>query len=46
MIKDTGGQPQVQVEADRVEVHGHLDGKMSAQNVVVGIQTGVVEGDD
>ena len=43
VIKDTGSISG-QVEADRVEVHGHLDGKISAQNVVVG-QTGVVKGD-
>ena len=43
VIKDTGSISG-QVEADRVEVHGHLDRKISAKNVVVG-QTGVVKGD-
>ena len=32
------------IEADRVEVHGHMDGKISGQDIVVG-STGTVKGD-
>ena len=43
VIKETGSISG-HVEADRVEVHGHLDGKISAVNVIIG-STGVVKGD-
>ena len=43
VIKETGSISGT-VEADEVEVHGHLDGKISAINVVIG-STGVVTGD-
>jgi cytoskeletal protein CcmA (bactofilin family) len=43
VIKETGSISG-HVEADRVEVHGHLDGKISAKNVIIG-STGVVKGD-
>ena len=32
------------IEADRIEIHGHLDGKISGTDVVVG-STGTVKGD-
>ena len=32
------------MEAETVEIHGHLDGKVSADNVVIG-SSGVVKGD-
>ena len=41
VIKETGSISGT-VEADEVEVHGHLDGKISAVNVVIG-STGVVK---
>ena len=43
VIKDTGSISG-EIEADRVEIFGHLDGKISAENVVIG-STGVVKGD-
>lgn len=43
VIKETGSISGT-VEADEVEVHWHLDGKISAVNVVIG-STGVVKGD-
>ena len=43
VVKETGSISG-SVEADIVEVHGHLDGKISAENVVIG-STGVVKGD-
>ena len=43
IIKETGSISGG-VEADNVEIHGHLDGKISAENVVIGT-TGVVKGD-
>ena len=32
------------IEADDVEIHGNLDGKVTAQNIVIGA-TGTVKGD-
>ena len=32
------------IEGDRVEIHGHLDGKVSGQDIVIG-GTGTVKGD-
>ena len=43
MIKETGSISGA-VEADKIEIHGHLDGKISADNVIIG-STGVVKGD-
>ena len=43
VIRDTGSITGT-IEADNVEIHGHLDGKVSAQNIVVGA-TGTVKGD-
>ena len=43
MVRDTGSITGT-IEADDVEIHGHLDGKVSAQNIVVGA-TGTVKGD-
>ena len=43
MIKETGSISGG-VEAETVEIHGHLDGKVSADNVVIG-SSGVVKGD-
>ena len=43
VIKDTGSISG-EVEADKVEVHGHLTGKISARHVVIG-SSGVVKGD-
>ena len=43
IIRDTGSITG-SIEADDVEIHGHLDGKISAENVVIG-STGVVKGD-
>ena len=43
VIKETGSISGA-VEADKIEIHGHLDGKISADNVVIG-STGVVKGD-
>ena len=42
-VRDTGSITGT-IEADDVEIHGHLDGKVSAQNIVVGA-TGTVKGD-
>ena len=42
-IRETGSITGT-IEADDVEIHGHLDGKVSAQNIVVGA-TGTVKGD-
>ena len=39
IVRDTGS-----IEADTVEIHGHLDGKVSADNIVIGA-TGTVKGD-
>ena len=44
IIKETGSISG-EVEADHVEIHGHLDGKISANNVVIG-STGVVNASD
>ena len=35
IIRDTGSITGT-IEADVVEIHGHLDGKVSAQNIVIG----------
>jgi len=43
VIKETGSISGG-VEAETVEIHGHLDGKVSADNVVIG-SSGVVKGD-
>ena len=43
VIRDTGSITGT-IEADDVEIHGHLDGKVSAQNIVIGA-TGTVKGD-
>ena len=43
IIKETGSISGG-VEAETVEIHGHLDGKVSADNVVIG-SSGVVKGD-
>jgi len=43
VIKETGSISG-QVEADKVEIHGHLDGRVVATNVIIG-STGVVKGD-
>jgi cytoskeletal protein CcmA (bactofilin family) len=43
VIKETGSISGG-VEAETVEIHGHLDGKVSADNVVIGA-SGVVKGD-
>ena len=43
IIRDTGSITG-SIEADDVEIHGHLDGKVSAQNIVIGA-TGTVKGD-
>ena len=43
IIRDTGSITG-SIEADDVEIHGHLDGKVSADNVVIG-SSGVVKGD-
>ena len=42
-IRETGSITGT-IEADDVEIHGHLDGKVSAQNIVIGA-TGTVKGD-
>ena len=39
MITNTGF-----IEADVVEIHGHLDGKVSGQDIVIGA-TGTIKGD-
>ena len=43
VVRETGSITGT-IEADDVEIHGHLDGKVSAQNIVVG-STGTVKGD-
>ena len=43
IVRETGSITG-SIEADRIEIHGHLDGKVSAQNIVVGA-TGTVKGD-
>ena len=43
IVRETGSITGT-VEGDHVEVHGHLDGKVSADNVVIG-SSGVVKGD-
>ena len=43
IIRETGSITG-SVEGDHVEIHGHLDGKVSADNVVIG-SSGVVKGD-
>jgi cytoskeletal protein CcmA (bactofilin family) len=43
IIRETGSVTGT-IEADRVEVHGHLDGKISGDDVIVGA-TGTVKGD-
>ncbi len=43
VVKETGSISG-EVEADRVEIHGHLDGKVVAMHVVIG-SSGVVKGD-
>ena len=43
IIRETGSITGT-IEADHVEIHGHLDGKISGDNVIVGA-TGTVKGD-
>ena len=43
IVKETGSITGT-IEADRVEIHGHLDGKVSGQDGVIG-STGTVKGD-
>ena len=43
IVRDTGSITGT-IEADDVEIHGHLDGKVTAQNIVIGA-TGTVKGD-
>ena len=43
IVRETGSITG-SIEADLVEIHGHLDGKVSADNVVIG-SSGVVKGD-
>ena len=43
IIRDTGSITG-SIEADDVEIHGHLDGKVSASNIVIGA-TGTGKGD-
>lgn len=43
IVRDTGSITG-SIEADNVEIHGHLDGKVTAQNIVIGA-TGTVKGD-
>ena len=43
IIRETGSITGT-IEGDHVEIHGHLDGKVSADNVVIG-SSGVVKGD-
>ena len=43
IIRDTGSITG-HIEADDVEIHGHLDGKVTAQNIVIGA-TGTIKGD-
>ena len=42
-MRDTGSITG-SIEADDVEIHGHLDGKVTAQNIVIGA-TGTIKGD-
>ncbi len=35
IVRDTGSITG-SIEADDVEIHGHLDGKVAAQNIVIG----------
>ena len=43
IVRDTGSITGT-IEADDVEIHGHLDGKVSGQDIVIGA-TGTVKGD-
>ena len=43
IIRETGSITGT-IEADHVEIHGHLDGKISGDNVIIGA-TGTVKGD-
>ena len=43
IIRETGSITG-SIEGDHVEIHGHLDGKVSGQDVVIG-STGTVKGD-
>ena len=43
IVRDTGSITG-SIEADDVEIHGHLDGKVIGQNVVIG-SSGTVKGD-
>ena len=43
IVRDTGSITGT-IEADDVEIHGHLDGKVTAQNIVIGA-SGTVKGD-
>ena len=43
IIRDTGSITG-HIEADDVEIHGHLHGKVTAQNIVIGA-TGTIKGD-
>ena len=43
IVRETGSVTGI-IEADRVEVHGHMDRKISGQDVMVGA-TGTVKGD-
>jgi cytoskeletal protein CcmA (bactofilin family) len=43
IIRDTGSITGT-IESDNVEIHGHLDGKVSAENIVIGA-SGTVKGD-
>ena len=43
VIRETGSVTG-SIEGDRVEIHGHMDGKISGEDVVVG-STGTVKGD-
>ena len=43
IIRETGSITGT-IEADHVEIHGHLDGQISGDNVIVGA-TGTVKGD-
>ena len=43
IVRDTGSITG-SIEADNVEIHGHLDGKVRAENIVIGA-SGTVKGD-
>ena len=43
IIRETGSITGT-IEGDHVEIHGHLDGKVSGQDIVIG-STGTVKGD-